>query len=140
MSPFSVTFHKLRVSRGICQHELGEELQVTQRYLSSLETGSKNPPSEASLLKIAAALQLTDVEKQELIDAARASTRKYLLSTDAPIELYWMMQKLWRAKDHLRGSDIEFISQAIEMTLPRNSEYKRPVEKIKRRRKEESRM
>lgn len=128
------------MERGIRQYELGNELGFTQKYISGLETGAKNPPSQALLLKIVAVLHLNEVEMQELLDSARASNRKYELPVDAPAELYWMMQRLWEVMDTLRGEDIECIRRFIEMAGTQNQSYQRPLERIKRSRKEESRM
>lgn len=140
MSPFAIAFNKYRLSRGVRQYELGERLGVKQRYLSSLETGTKNPPSESFILKIAAALDLNGEETEALMQSAKESQRKYQLPDDAPVELYQMVYQLWKVMDVLATDQIECIGRVIDMAAQAKNDYRRPVERIKRRRREESRM
>lgn len=61
---------KKRLEKNIKANTLADLLEISPAYLSSLENGSRQPPSYALLEKIAAILELNTDERYLLFDLA----------------------------------------------------------------------
>jgi tetratricopeptide (TPR) repeat protein/transcriptional regulator with XRE-family HTH domain len=71
---FGEVLRRYRAARELTQEGLAERAGVSARTVSDLERGINVSPRKDTLLLLAEALQLSDVERQRLEDAARAET------------------------------------------------------------------
>lgn len=71
---FGETLKQLREVRRISQSKLGHRAGFDHSYVSRLEDGTRQP-SRATVMALAAALELSDVETDELRQAAGFSPR-----------------------------------------------------------------
>lgn len=101
MSPFSSFLSEIRKVYDLHQRELAEMMGYEQSYLSALECGSKGPPTQEFADKLTKVLELTDGEKVALTEAIEYSQRKVAISTDAPRNLYIVLNEL-----RLRGANL----------------------------------
>jgi transcriptional regulator with XRE-family HTH domain len=139
MSPFSQLLHDLRVRHGLRQAELADRIGYEQSYISALEVGLKGPPTMEFLDRVANAMSLTDEDRYQLWVAAQASQRKFVISSDAPPDIYWMFNDLRSEMDQLTPVQVRMIREVIAMRSAM-SESREPEHRLKRRRKEEAPM
>lgn len=62
---------ELRQARGIRQRDLASRLGIQPSVISSIETGARRHVGEKMVLRISAALNLSDPEKKKLIEARK---------------------------------------------------------------------
>lgn len=65
---FGQRLRELRKERGISQKELAKKVGIDFTYLSKIETGSMDPPSEKTILALAKAL---NADSDELLVLAK---------------------------------------------------------------------
>lgn len=141
MSPFSTYFHDLRRRYRVSQKELAKIMEYEQGYISGLEVGRKGPPNEEFIEKLIKTLNLSKSEQEFLLQSVEESQRRYVLPSDAPIDLYRLMYKLWNDLDDLHPAQIramhEILSLKDRMELPAHLEEGRSVY---RKQREEAKM
>ena len=117
MSPFSIELKKLRISRNLTQKEAAEVLGYEQSYLSALENGKKNAPQVAFIHQMEKKLQLSEQEKNLLIDSLQRSCRRFLLPVGVSEKEYELFNEL---KTHW-GSLSEAQVNLIKLVLQKSS-------------------
>jgi transcriptional regulator with XRE-family HTH domain len=115
VSPFAKTLRALRLHRGIRQKELAERLGYEQSYVSALEMGSKGPPTDRFVSRLAEVLHLSGTELIAIRNAVRDSQRRYSLPPSARPNLFELCSELWRELPHLSESQIRVIREVIKM-------------------------
>jgi HTH-type transcriptional regulator, competence development regulator len=100
---FSVEIQTLRKLKGISQRRLAASLGIDFTYLSKLENGRAEPPSEETIRNLAANLAATELEAGFLTD------RLLALAGKVPTEL-----KARAANDHNFASAIRELTYADE--------------------------
>ena len=70
MSNFSEVLEELRQKKGISKQKLAADARLTSSYVSHLTLGSRENPSEETVMKLALALELDDEEKIRLFKEA----------------------------------------------------------------------
>lgn len=65
---FGQRLRELRKDRGMSQKELAKRVEIDFTYLSKIETGSMDPPSEKTILALAKAL---NADSDELLVLAK---------------------------------------------------------------------
>ena len=74
MSIFGEELKRLRAEKRVTQRALAEKIDVDFSYISKIETGSLEPPSEEVIIKIANVL---DTNKDDLILLARKVPKSF---------------------------------------------------------------
>lgn len=139
MSPFALFLHDLRIRHGLRQAELAELIGYEQSYISALEVGLKGPPTDELVERLTKVTNLSEIEKQEMRAAVQASQRKLVIDSDAPTDIYWLLNDLRREVSRLTASQVRVIREVIAMRSAM-SETREPIRRLKRRSKEETAM
>ncbi|TSC54272.1 MAG: hypothetical protein LiPW30_725 [Parcubacteria group bacterium LiPW_30] len=71
MNNFGTLLKKYREKNSLSQRELGERCNLSRIYIATLENGARGVPPESTILKIANALLLADVEIDKLLEIAQ---------------------------------------------------------------------
>jgi predicted transcriptional regulator len=137
MSPFASTLHTLRMQHGICQTELAELLGYEQTYISALEVGKKGPPTQEFVEKLILALNISGEERERLLEAVDASSRKLVIDNDMPQDVYWLLRDFKRHLHDLSLVQIQLLRQIIVLKDSINKEPKLSISRVKRRKKVE---
>jgi predicted ATPase/DNA-binding CsgD family transcriptional regulator len=66
---FGAQLHRYRRAAGLSQAELAERAGLSQRGISDLERGARSSPYPATVRRLAAALELSETERAELLEA-----------------------------------------------------------------------
>lgn len=74
MTPFGALFRHFRTLRGVSQEDVGRRIDRDHKWISSLETGRRQPPEGAELVQLFDALKLPATEREQLSEAARNSS------------------------------------------------------------------
>lgn len=77
-----------RLEKNIKAKSLAELLSISPAYLSSLENGSRQPPSYELLEKIAAILELSTDERYQLFDLAGENKHPQEIAKDLAEYIY----------------------------------------------------
>lgn len=111
-----------------------------QTYISSLETGRKGPPPKEFIDRLAKILNLSADEHAQLIEAANASSRKFIIEKDVPLDVYWLFNDLRSRQLDLSPIQVRLIRDLISIkeTLAAQPDY--PVQQIRRRKNREVHM
>ena len=83
MTPFGTKFREFRKSKKKRQKAIAYALGVLPCHLSQVERGTKGPFQSAVRAKIKNALELTDIEANELEKLAAESNRTFRLPANA---------------------------------------------------------
>lgn len=140
MSPFASLLHEMRTQRGLRQFELAEMLGYEKSYISSLEIGTKGPPTQEFVEKLITTLELEAEEQRFLYAAFDASQRKFVLEPDSPAETYWLISELRERIDALHPVQIKMIRDLLRMPDLLQKKPFEPTRRLKKCRKEEARM
>lgn len=140
MSPFASLLNEMRKQRGLRQFELAELLGYEKSYISSLEIGTKGPPTQEFIEKLISTLQLDAEEQTFLYAAFNASQRKFVLEPDSPAETYWLISELRERIDALHPVQIKMIRDLLRMPDLLQKKPFEPTRRLKRDRNEEARM
>lgn len=132
MSPFSENLHSIRVRHGLRQVELAKLIGYEQSYISALEVGLKGPPTVEFVERLAAAISLTEEEREALRAAALASQRKLVIEPDAPADIYWLLSDLRGEVEHLTPVQVRMIREVLALRGAMR-ESREPVRRLKRR-------
>ena len=68
ITTFGKLLRKLRIDRGEILKDMADKLRITSSYLSAIECGKRNIPTDL-IEKIVLIYQLNDEEKKDLLDA-----------------------------------------------------------------------
>ncbi len=74
-SPFGALLHRYRAAAGLTQEGLAARAQLSPDEIAALERGRRRAPRAATVHLLAAALDLTDVEREALLIAVGAAAR-----------------------------------------------------------------
>ena len=140
MSPFSICLYDTRIRAGLTQEEFAQLVGCDQQYVSRLETGSKGPPTIAFVDRLCERLNLSDQERHELLQALRASTRKLVIDSDTPPEVFWMLAALRDRLPNLHPAQVRMIREIVELPDQLTKRTPEPITRLKRRRNTEARM
>jgi len=140
VSPFSHLLHELRLRHHIRQIELAELMGYEQSYISALEVGLKGPPTQEFIDRLINVLPLSPTEQQEILAAAEASQRKLILDADTPQDVYWLLKEFREAVQQLRPVHVRMIRDVLSLSGAGKDGFTDPTRRLKRRKKEETRM
>ena len=70
-TPFGDVLARYRKAAGLTQEELAERARLSRNAISALERGSRQSPRRDTVVLLAAALELADEERSQLLVAAR---------------------------------------------------------------------
>lgn len=113
-SPLSIFLRELRLRSGLTQLQMGSLLGYEQAYMSSLELGLKSP-SKQFLLKLTAALELNEKDRNDLESAAKQSNRRFTLPPEASTQAYVFCNALWEKIEHLYPAQIAAMAELLKM-------------------------
>jgi transcriptional regulator with XRE-family HTH domain len=133
MSPFSSQLKTLRIGRGLRQSELANLLGYDQSYISSLELGTKGPPTKELVGLLISRLQLTFDEQATLLETVAASNRKINVPCDAPESVFWLFHRLRQQIDHLHPTQVSLMETALKLPQDFNRPVQETAPRIKRR-------
>lgn len=74
MTPFGVLLRYYREQRGLSQRSFSDRLGITNRALSSMETGKRRPPTDATIQRMGDILHLSAAELASLRQTTAVST------------------------------------------------------------------
>src|ERR671925_496402 len=74
--PFGVLLRQYRAAAGLSQEELAERAGLSKRGISDLERGQRRLPHPATARRLAAALNLDDVERAALLSSVATAASK----------------------------------------------------------------
>lgn len=133
MSPFADNLRKLRLQCGLRQAELAALLGYEQSYVSSLEIGTKGPPTQEFVDKLLQIIDMSGGEREQLLESVAASQKKITLPDQAPAELYWLMYKLRQQLDCLHPVQIELIEMALSLPVDLTKNLESKPSRVRRR-------
>ena len=107
-TPIGNYLRSLRMRAGLRQEELAELLGITPSFISSIEIGRKNPTQDF-IDRIAALLELTQRDRDDLKREFADSPKRIDLPTDLPADEYRMWAELSREQGRLTPGQIEII-------------------------------
>lgn len=113
-SPLSNFLRDLRLRSGQTQLDLARLLGYEQAYISALELGLKSP-SEVYLSKLAAVLEITGTDREELDRAISRSARRFTLPAHAPAETFEFCNELWGKLERLHPAHIEAMHTLLNL-------------------------
>jgi len=141
VSPFSHLLYELRTRRDIRQADLADLLGYEQSYISALEVGLKGPPTDEFVSRLIQALSLSQVDENRLLAAVQASQRKLVIDSDAPPDIYWLLNDLRSEVKCLKPGQVRMIREILGLRETLSEERPEPLRRLKRRsRKEEATM
>jgi transcriptional regulator with XRE-family HTH domain len=140
MSPFSSYLQVLRMRRQMKQSELASLIGCDQSYISALENGHKGPPLPTFVDRLVTTLQLSPTEQANLDRAFKASGRKVEIATDAPQDLYLLVNQLRDKLPRLGPAAVQALLSVLNMSDQPHDEFDKPVRRLRRRQDEEAAM
>lgn len=105
-SPVSIYLRDLRLQAGMTQLDLAHSIGYEQGYVSAIELGLKSPSKEF-LAKLAAGLNLCDIDQLALEQALKASNKRFLLPPDASMQTYRFCNDLWDKMERLHPAVLD---------------------------------
>lgn len=115
MSPFSQTLRNLRLKRNLLQKEAALILGYEQSYLSALEIGTKGTPKEDFVKRVILVFELSQEERQLLMDALNESKRQYVIPLNTTSNEYKICRKFHQQLGRLQPQQIELIKIALNL-------------------------
>src|SRR5512132_3433161 len=86
---FGQLLQHYRLAAGLSQEELAERAALSKRGISDLERGVRRAPYPATVRRLAAALDLTDHERVQLVDVAHAGSTQVTAAPRSGHEPAW---------------------------------------------------
>ena len=83
-APFGDVLARYRKAAGLTQEELAERARLSRNAISALERGSRQSPRRDTVVLLAAALELADEERSQLLVAARRHRQLGTVTTSPP--------------------------------------------------------
>ena len=96
LSPYGALVRKYRLDRNMRQTEMAGRLELSQAYLSGIETGRKPVPRGDFLNRVAHILHLSTEEFEAMVIAAGECTTD--VRAEMAIQHYKDLAAHWRAK------------------------------------------
>ena len=118
MSPFAEALRRLRISRGLRQEDLASRLGCDRGKVSALENDQREEVASDFVEGAVAALNLTDDERQVLLEAMRSSQRSYVLPAGAPSRVFLLARELFDRLDVLSEEQIDVLRAVIRLGSP----------------------
>jgi transcriptional regulator with XRE-family HTH domain len=87
MKSFGEHLRQLRKEKRITQRELADKIKVDYTYISKIETGALQPPSEDIIIKIAKVLEV-DAEQMIILGNKIPTKYKEIIVEDELAELF----------------------------------------------------
>jgi transcriptional regulator with XRE-family HTH domain len=115
VTPFADFVHRYCQSRHLRQKELAYQTGVDASYLSALVSGRKGAPSEGLIKKMRENLELTDVERRDLEEAARLSQKWYEVPPQANPGEYVLINKIFDSVGNLKPAQIGAIIEVLKL-------------------------
>src|ERR1700694_5195031 len=81
---FAALLHRYRASAGLSQEELAERAGLSRRGISGLERGERRWPHQATVRRLAEALNLDAVERVALLASAQPASADVAARTALP--------------------------------------------------------
>jgi transcriptional regulator with XRE-family HTH domain len=134
-TPIGIYLRSLRMRAGLRQEEFAELLGITPSFISSIEIGRKNPTQDF-IDRIAALLELTQRDREDLKREFADSPKRIDLPRDLPADEYRMWAELSREQGQLTPGQIEIIRKiaALEDEIRARPSYR--LNRIARRDKQ----
>lgn len=114
MTPFGATLRRLREDLGLSQTELASRLSLHSRVISAIETGRRQPPPAEVLVRWAQLAGFTDLELQQLDEAAKDSAYLIRLPKTASPRALKLAHRVMRALAGLQQGQISAIHRVLE--------------------------
>jgi transcriptional regulator with XRE-family HTH domain len=115
MTPFAEALLSLCRSRGILQKDLAARIGVESSYLSGLANGSKGLPNTKILVQLELALDLSDVESQQLRYAVDCSQIRYRVPKQALPREYELLKCMFSMVGRLKPAQMDAISAILKL-------------------------
>lgn len=115
MSPFCLYIRHLRKRYKVSQGELAKRMGYEQGYISGLELGKKGPPNKEFEKKLIQALKLNVDEQEVLSQAIKESQRIYKIPSEAPIEIFRLVNLFWHELRRLHPAQVKMISETLRL-------------------------
>ncbi len=112
VTPFGALLRYHRTVRGVTQQEIARRLGVDFKIISSIETGRRLPPSDDELAQLFRALDLSEIDQHQLLEAARKSSYTIRLPRDTSaldLELVHRLVHALKALEPQRKSAIQHL-------------------------------
>jgi transcriptional regulator with XRE-family HTH domain len=113
LEPLGRMVRRLRLDADLTLEQLSENSGISDRALSDIERGAVRGPQHRTVVAIAAALVLSDMDRAAMVGAARDGRRRAIRS--APNRL-----QLPRDIDDFAGREVELRRITAALTGPRN--------------------
>jgi transcriptional regulator with XRE-family HTH domain len=125
--------------KNLRQADLAEALGHEQGYISALELGLKKP-TDVFIERLIKVLSIPEVEQKYVHRVVNASQRKLVIDSDAPSDIFWLLEDLRDGVQELDPRKIRMIREIIRSRTPQSEVQQEPVRRLKRRRKTEATM
>jgi transcriptional regulator with XRE-family HTH domain len=86
LTPFGRLVRKTRIDRAMRLKEMADKLGMSSAYLSGIETGAKPIPKGDFVAKVAAALEMSQEEVDQLTMAVAESTKIIQFQVDREVK------------------------------------------------------
>lgn len=113
MSPFGLALHVLRLRKGIHQAKLNNSLELDRGRISAWERGIRPAPDDHMIRRLCKVLNADALEEEELLGAARLSSRFFKIPLDSIPEAYPLVHKLAAALPRMSKSDIKILEHTL---------------------------
>ena len=114
MTPFGATLRRLREDLGLSQTELADLLGLHSRNISAVETGRRQPPPADVLKHWAQLVGFTNLELEQLEEAAKDSPYVIRLPKTASPRALKLAHRVVRALNDLQQGQISAIHRVLE--------------------------
>lgn len=111
-----------------------------QSYISALEIGTKGPPTQEFIERLIKVLSLPQDQQDELCDIVDASQRKFVIPSDVPEDVYWLLQDLRRHLDSLHPAEINVLREIIRLKDKTIQHVPSTAYRLRRRQTENAKM
>lgn len=113
MTPYSALLRYYRELRGFTQREFAARLGITNKVLSAVETGRRNPHDDKTIEQIKKLLGLSDEEYANLKEAAENSALVVRIPSETSPERIALVHQLVSGLGKLGHDNIVIIRQAL---------------------------
>jgi transcriptional regulator with XRE-family HTH domain len=117
MTPFSEYLRKLRLLRRLKQSDLAALASIKQSYLSMLETGQKQKPSNEALGRLIKGLNLSDEEERKLRYYGKLSTFTLTVPDEASLEEWELVLMLDKSLGTMSSDRVNLIKLLLTTEL-----------------------
>lgn len=111
--PFGLLLRIYRISHGVSQRTLAEQVGLSERVLSSIETGRRRPPPDFAFAALKKACGLSAAEIQRLRDVAGMSSYRVRIPSSASAREILLVHRLIRSIGTLSTEQIEQLTNTL---------------------------